>query len=229
MFIRLYRKKNGTYDAVEQNIIDQIKEIESQHPDISLGLVLGVERHGRVRMMGGGITPTSIFGSTRSGGMSQERAASLQRANEELTNEVGCLREKQAQMEEKMQQNQAHLERQLAALVAQFQGVQNSNPPDNHTQSRSHATSSGSHRYIHGDRVTIMSIQNDGVEVARGIRLSVDPTHEVEGVPLGRNFTEVQITVALEPKEPLVRKTYLSTQIGDAVGGVIAWPSNWVT
>ncbi|XP_077210526.1 uncharacterized protein LOC143846001 isoform X2 [Tasmannia lanceolata] len=236
MFIRLHRKKDRTYDAVEQNIIDQIKEIESQHPDISpavapndsLVIVLGVERRGRVRMMGAGVTPTSVFGSTRSIGMSQERAASLQRANEELTNEVGCLREKQAQMEQTMQQNQAHLERQLAALVAQFQGVQNSNPPNNHTQSRSHATSSSSHRYIHGDRVTLMSTQNDGIEVARGIRLSVDPTHEVEGVPLGRNFTTVQITVALEPKEPLIRKTDLYTEIGDAVGGIIAWPSNWV-
>ncbi|XP_077223016.1 uncharacterized protein LOC143856634 [Tasmannia lanceolata] len=236
MFIPLHRKKDGTYDAVEQNIIDQIKEIESQHPDISpavapndsLGLVLGVERRGRVRMMGAGVTPTSVFGSTRNIGMSQERAASLQRANEELTNEVGCLREKQAQMEQTMQQNQAHLERQLAALVAQFQGVQNSNPLDNHTQSRSHGTSSSIHRYIHGDRVTLMSTQNDGIEVARGIRLSVDPTHEVDGVPLGRNFTMVQITVALEPKEPLIRKTDLYTEIGDAVGGIIAWPSNWV-
>ncbi|XP_077250571.1 uncharacterized protein LOC143889990 isoform X4 [Tasmannia lanceolata] len=139
---------------------DQIKEIESQHPDISpavapndsLGIVLGVERRGRVRMMGAGVTPTSVFGSTRSIGISQERAASLQRENEELTYEVGCLRGKQAQMEQSMQQNQAHLERQLVALVAQFQGVQNSNPPNNHTQSRSHATSSSSHRYIHGDR-----------------------------------------------------------------------------
>ncbi|XP_077251414.1 protein neprosin-like [Tasmannia lanceolata] len=66
---------------------------------------------------------------------------------------------------------------------------------------------------------------NEGVEVAHIIRKSVDLTHLDNGQPLGQFFTEVQITVALQPKEPLIRESELNEFIGDALGGEIAWPS----
>ncbi|XP_077230919.1 uncharacterized protein LOC143863993 isoform X3 [Tasmannia lanceolata] len=125
IFIRTHQKKDKTpYDDTCEAIIAQIKDIQTQHPksrssiasDDDLGRVFGAEKRGRVRMLGPGPTPSRLFGSPSGGGMWQEKAASLERANEQLNDEVT-----------RMSARQSEMERQIATLLSHFQGVESSN------------------------------------------------------------------------------------------------------
>ncbi|XP_077221613.1 uncharacterized protein LOC143855338 [Tasmannia lanceolata] len=166
LFIRLHSKKGGEepYDDVCEALINKIKEVQTQQPDLSpavapndsYGQVFGVERRGRVRMMGPGPTPSRLFGCTSRGGMSQERAASLEKANEKLNIEVASMREKVSQMEQ-----------QMATFLSHFQGLQNCNPPVDPTSSRQHATSSCRRTGLHDlrdDLVVLMSLRREGLK-----------------------------------------------------------------
>ncbi|XP_077246781.1 uncharacterized protein LOC143886618 isoform X2 [Tasmannia lanceolata] len=177
IFIRTHQKKDKTpYDDTCKAIIAQKKDIQTQHPksrssiasDDDLGRIFGAEKRGRVRMLEPGPTPSRLFGSPSGGGMWQEKAASLERANEQLNDEVT-----------RMSARQSKMERQIATLLSHFQGVESSNhvPP----------TSSQGDEIL----VTLMSIRRAGVRVARGVRMSVDPLHVVDDEPLGEFFTEV--------------------------------------
>ncbi|XP_077223825.1 uncharacterized protein LOC143857292 isoform X1 [Tasmannia lanceolata] len=103
-------------------------------------------------MLGPGPTPSRLFGSSSGGKMWQEKAASLEKANDQLNNEVAS---------------------------------DDLTPPQQHVPPTS---SQGD-----GLLVTLMSIRRQTVIVARGICMSVDPSHVVDDEPLGEFFTEVLV------------------------------------
>ncbi|XP_077223827.1 uncharacterized protein LOC143857292 isoform X2 [Tasmannia lanceolata] len=83
------------------------------------------------------------------------------------------------------------MERQIATLLSYFQCVQSSNASDDLTPPQQHVPPTSSQG--DGLLVTLMSIRRQTVIVARGICMSVDPSHVVDDEPLGEFFTEVLV------------------------------------
>ena len=76
--------------------------------------------------------------------------------------------------------------------------------------------------------VSLKSLFDPTKIVAKGYLRSLNPLDEVGGQALGPNWCEIQIQVAMSPREQLIRPYDLQQTIQDALGAPVAWPCHLV-
>nr|XP_027124175.1 uncharacterized protein LOC113740858 [Coffea arabica] len=79
-----------------------------------------------------------------------------------------------------------------------------------------------------GNMVSLKSLFDPTKIVAKGYLRSLNPLDEVGGQALGPNWCEIQIQVAMSPREQLIRPYDLQQTIQDALGAPVAWPCHLV-
>ncbi|XP_071933053.1 uncharacterized protein [Coffea arabica] len=79
-----------------------------------------------------------------------------------------------------------------------------------------------------GNMVSLKSLFDPTKIVAKGYLQSLNPLDEVGGQALGPNWYEIQIQVAMSPREQLIRPYDLQQTIQDALGAPVAWPCHLV-
>ncbi|XP_062217437.1 uncharacterized protein LOC133917573 [Phragmites australis] len=79
-----------------------------------------------------------------------------------------------------------------------------------------------------GTTVFLKSWKSQNKKVAVATVVSCDPTHKLDGVPIGNEFWIVRVNVVIAADEALIRPYKTYKFIGDADGANIAWPSTFV-
>ncbi|XP_077232834.1 uncharacterized protein LOC143872124 isoform X2 [Tasmannia lanceolata] len=222
LFKLTHTKKNGKIvDKASEDPIKKFTQYEMEHPESSSSNVaisrddafahfIGSERHGRVRMMGFGTTPTDCFGPS-------PNRMDYRRMIEEERNDKEQIREDFCQFKEEMTQ-------QLQNFMSNFSGSQNTADA---TPSRDVTSPPASHPPCSSTEVILMSLARPGIELAKGLLVSEDPATIVDGTPIGPGFSLVSVRVIIVGDELLIKPSGRRKTIRDVAGGhVKEAPSN---
>ncbi|MQM04331.1 hypothetical protein Taro_037127 [Colocasia esculenta] len=199
--------------------------------DDLLSQVLGQDKPGRIRMLGLGPTPSSVYGSVPT------RAQALQMVNQVKTSSetvISKMFEKIEEMKVEHEKVKESYENRLSNLHAEIgtlkdlmqQNNENYQAHDGNASPSIHSSVSSHEVQHHNGKVMayLKSFKKSLVNVALATIESKDPLKKVGGCDLGCEYWEVAINVALVYNEPLPRPYGQFKTIGDAIRATIAWP-----
>ncbi|MQM05593.1 hypothetical protein Taro_038404 [Colocasia esculenta] len=217
--------------------------------DDLLSQVLGKDKPGRIRMLGLGPTPSSVYG------LVPTHAQALQMVNQIKTSSetvISKMFEKIEEMKVEKEKMKESYENRLSTLHAEVDTLKdlmqknNKNCQAHEDNASSSICSSASSREVQCHNVQrelkkrgrnddilnaqgkamvyLKSFKKSLVNVALATIESKDPLKKVGGCDLGYEYWEVAINVALVHNEPLPWPYAQFKTIGDAIGATIAWP-----
>ncbi|MQL92175.1 hypothetical protein Taro_024796 [Colocasia esculenta] len=199
--------------------------------DDLLSQVLGKDKPGRIRMLGLGPTPSSVYGPVPT------RAQALQMVNQVQTSSktvISKMFEKIEEIKVEHEKMKESYENRLSNLHAEIgtlkdlmqQNNENYQAHDGNASPSIHSSASSHEVQHHNGKVMVYlkSFKKSLVNVALATIESKDPLKKVGGCDLGCEYWEVAINVALVYNEPLPRPYGQFKTIGDAIGATIAWP-----
>ncbi|XP_073129145.1 uncharacterized protein [Henckelia pumila] len=201
-----------------------MKELENQlHEDEDdqigqndiFAQIMGPDRPGRVRMLGDGVKTTDLWGEVPS------RSTCNRIVMEQKT-----LLEKMDEQIRKQGQHIAMLESKFLSQPNKDLGSNYNNMQHTPSSSSPLLSDPASLSLRIGCSVSLQSLFDSMKIVAKGVVRGMDANIEVGRQMLGPNWCEIQVLVVLEKEESLIRPYDLLQNFGDALGGMIAWPSH---
>ncbi|MQL80983.1 hypothetical protein Taro_013444 [Colocasia esculenta] len=240
--------KNHMWDLVKSMLHEESSPEENTSPrsmkDDLLSQVLGKDKPGRIRMLGLGPTPSSVYGPVPT------RAQALQMVNQIKTSSetvISKMFEKIEEMKVENEKMKESYENRLSTLHVEVDTLkdlmqQNNENCQAHEDNASPSIcSSASSREVQrgsnkrGRNDDIFNAQGKAIVYLRSFKKSLtnvalatieskDPLKKVGGCDLGYEYWEVAINVALVHNEPLPRPYAQFKTIEDAIGATIAWP-----
>ncbi|XP_073138959.1 uncharacterized protein [Henckelia pumila] len=201
-----------------------MKELENQlHEDEDdqigqndiFAQIMGPDRPGRVRMLGDGVKTTDLWGEVPS------RSTCNRIVMEQKT-----LLEKMDEQIRKQGQHIAMLESKFLSQPNKDLGSNYNNMQHTPSSSSPLLSDPASLSLRIGCSVSLQSLFDSTKIVAKGVVRGMDANIEVGRQMLGPNWCEIQVLVVLEKEESLIRPYDLLQNFGDALGGMIAWPSH---
>ncbi|MQM20034.1 hypothetical protein Taro_053049, partial [Colocasia esculenta] len=163
--------------------------------------VFGKERPGRVRGVGTGLTPTSLWGT------SSQCQAQLRAENAQLNAMVKELAERLGKVE---------------SIVVESKQVESTPNMERCVQSSASVIEpKGKESLMLGKKVKLCDMT--GQPIANAIIMSLDKSKMVMGKSLGEEYYEVAILFAYKPNAPLFVKDNEQKTVQDAVGSHIVW------
>ncbi|MQL71053.1 hypothetical protein Taro_003367, partial [Colocasia esculenta] len=149
--------------------------------DDTFSMVFGEEKSGRIRGVGTGPTPASLWG---------RKNEMLKFENKTLHQRIKVLEENFAKLENKeLEENESQVHRDSLGLFA---------------SSMASKECSSSMDPMTGKKVKLLDLENE--QVAEGIVMSIDPKKIVMGRPIGHVYCEDSINYANKPDAPLFVK-----------------------
>ncbi|MQL70857.1 hypothetical protein Taro_003183 [Colocasia esculenta] len=181
--------------------------------DDAFSKVFGEEKSSRIRGVGTGPTPVTLWG---------RKNEVLKYENKTLHERIKVLEDKFAKLENKeMEENESQVRRDSPGLFASSMASKecaSSMDPN--------VVSGARNNKMIGKKVKLLDLENE--QVAEGIVMSIDQKKIIMGRPLGHVYCEVSIMYANKPDAPLFVKDDHRFRIKDAVGSHILWIRDYV-
>nr|XP_027096133.1 uncharacterized protein LOC113716030 [Coffea arabica] len=214
MFNKFYTHADGTPSStmVAENL-EKMNELKNQLPSESqdpvgrndiFAQVVGQDKHGHVRLFSDGVNPTDLW--------------------EDIPSRNTCYRIS-VQQQSSLVRLEERLQRQDDEIAILKKMVLVQHGRGSPIDSPRHPSSSSNNV---GNMVSLKSLFDPTKFVAKGYLRSLNPLDEVGGQALGPNWCEIQIQVAMSPREQLIRPYDLQQTIQDALGAPVAWPCHLV-
>ncbi|MQL83899.1 hypothetical protein Taro_016386 [Colocasia esculenta] len=228
------RKDGHPVNEESARVMGMLQEISSPEENTSpktmkddlLSQVLGKDKLGRIRMLGLGPTPSSVYGPVPT------RAQALQMVNQVKTSSetvISKMFEKIEEMKVEHEKMKESYENRLSNLHVEIGTLKDLMQQNNENYQVQRGLKK---RGRNNDNVNVQgkamvylkSFKKSLVNVALATIESKDLLKKVGGCDLGCEYWEVAINVALVYNEPLPRPYAQFKTIGDAIGATIAWP-----
>ncbi|XP_071932980.1 uncharacterized protein [Coffea arabica] len=228
MFNKFYTHADGTPSStiVAENL-EKMTELKNQLPSDSqdpvgrddiFAQVVGQDKHGHVRLFSDGVNPTDLWEDIPSRNtcyrISVQQQSTLVRLEERL---------------QRQDDEIASLKKMVLVQHGRGSPIDSPRHPSSSSNNvSSHAPSRATRPIRVGNMVSLKSLFDPTKIVAKGYLRSLNPLDEVGGQVLGPNWCEIQIQVAMTPREQLIRPYGLQQTIQDALGAPVAWPCHLV-
>nr|XP_027062793.1 uncharacterized protein LOC113689170 [Coffea arabica] len=228
MFNKFYTHADGTPSStiVAENL-EKMNELKNQLPSESqdpvgrndiFAQVVGQDKHGHVRLFSDDVNPTDLWEDIPSRNtcyrISVQQQSTLVRLEERL---------------QRQDDEIASLKKMVLVQHGRDSPIDSPRHPSSSSNNMSSQTPSRATRPIRvGNMVSLKSLFDPTKIVTKGYLRSLNPLDEVGGQALGPNWCEIQIQVAMSPRQQLIRPYDLQQTIQDAFGAPVAWPCHLV-
>ncbi|XP_071926243.1 uncharacterized protein [Coffea arabica] len=228
MFNKFDTHADGTPSStiVAENL-EKMTELKNQLPSDSqdpvgrddiFAQVVGQDKHGHVRLFSDGVNPTDLWEDIPSRNtryrISVQQQSTLVRLEQRL---------------QRQDDEIASLKKMVLVQHGRGSPIDSPRHPSSSSNNvSSHAPSRATRPIRVRNMVSLKSLFDPTKIVAKGYLRSLNPLDEVGGQALGPNWCEIQIQVAMTPREQLIRPYGLQQTIQDALGAPVAWPCHLV-
>ncbi|MQM20828.1 hypothetical protein Taro_053856, partial [Colocasia esculenta] len=251
------RKDGHPVNEESARVMGMLQEVSSSEENTSpktmkddlLSQVLGKDNPGRIRMLGLGPTPSSVYDPvptrTQALQMVNQVKTSSETVISKMFEKIEEMKVEHEKMKESYENHLSNLHADIGTLkdlmqknIENYQAHDGNASPSIHSSASSHEVQHhnvqrGSKKRGRNDdnvnvqgkmMVYLKSFKKSLVNVALATIESKDPLKKVGGCDLGCEYWEVAVNVALVYNEPLPRPYGQFKTIGDAIGATIAWP-----